>query len=125
MNWVEYVRRDTEGSDSDTRRRAASELVKALTARYPAQTTELFSGYVASMLAEAGGTGRAARWKAKDCAIYLVAALTLRGKTASAGATSTNDLVNLQDFYAQVLGGSRGQRGSRSFLGVWGGRPEG
>ncbi|KAL6780583.1 hypothetical protein ACKKBF_B12565 [Auxenochlorella protothecoides x Auxenochlorella symbiontica] len=103
MNWVEYVRRDTEGSDSDTRRRAASELVKALTARYPAQTTELFSGYVASMLAEAGGTGRAARWKAKDCAIYLVAALTLRGKTASAGATSTNDLVNLQDFYAQHI----------------------
>lgn len=28
MNWVEYVRRDTEGSDSDTRRRAASELVR-------------------------------------------------------------------------------------------------
>ena len=37
MNWVEYVRRDTEGSDSDTRRRAASELVKALTDRFPAE----------------------------------------------------------------------------------------
>ena len=33
MNWVEYVRRDTEGSDSDTRRRAATELVRALTER--------------------------------------------------------------------------------------------
>ena len=31
------VRRDTEGSDSDTRRRAASELVKSLTERFPAQ----------------------------------------------------------------------------------------
>ncbi len=37
MNWIEYVRRDTEGSDSDTRRRAASELVKSLTERFPAE----------------------------------------------------------------------------------------
>ena len=37
MNWVEYVRRDTEGSDSDTRRRAASELVRALCERFPEQ----------------------------------------------------------------------------------------
>ena len=36
MNWVEYVRRDTEGSDNDTRRRAATDLVKALPARYEA-----------------------------------------------------------------------------------------
>ena len=37
MNWVEYVRRDTEGSDSDTRRRAACELVKALRERFPTE----------------------------------------------------------------------------------------
>ena len=35
LNWVEYVRRDTEGSDSDTRRRAAAELVKSLTSKFP------------------------------------------------------------------------------------------
>lgn len=35
LNWVEYVRHDTEGSDSDTRRRAAAELVKSLTAKFP------------------------------------------------------------------------------------------
>ncbi len=35
MNWLEYVRRDTEGSDSDTRRRAATELVRALTEKFP------------------------------------------------------------------------------------------
>lgn len=39
MNWVEYVRRDTEGSDNDTRRRAATDLVKALTARFEAQVS--------------------------------------------------------------------------------------
>ena len=34
-NFVEYIRRDTEGSDFDTRRRAATELVKNLTERFP------------------------------------------------------------------------------------------
>lgn len=34
MNWVEYVRRDTEGGDTDTRRRAATDLVKALTTKF-------------------------------------------------------------------------------------------
>ncbi|KAH7622261.1 putative Exportin-2 [Nannochloris sp. 'desiccata'] len=99
MNWVEWVRRDTEGGDSDTRRRAASELVRALVDKFPAQTTELFSGYVAALLAEAVVAPEAA-WRAKDAAIYLVSALAVKGRTAAAGATSTNSLVNLQDFYA-------------------------
>ena len=34
LDWVEYVRRDAEGSDSDTRRRAATDLVKALTEKF-------------------------------------------------------------------------------------------
>lgn len=37
FNYVEYIRRDTEGSDSDTRRRAACELVKSLTEKFPAE----------------------------------------------------------------------------------------
>ena len=37
MNWVEYVRRDTEGSDHDTRRRAATDLVRSLTAKFPGE----------------------------------------------------------------------------------------
>lgn len=41
LNWVEYVRRDTEGSDSDTRRRAAAELVKSLTAKFPNEASNL------------------------------------------------------------------------------------
>ena len=39
MNWVEYVRRDTEGSDTDTRRRAATDLVKRLTERFPKEVS--------------------------------------------------------------------------------------
>jgi len=61
----------------------------------PRQVTELFSGYVGAMLQEYARSP-AANWKAKDCAVYLVTALTVRGKTAAAGATTTNTLVNLQ-----------------------------
>ena len=40
-NYVEYVRRDTEGSDFDTRRRAATELVKGLSAQFPKEASHL------------------------------------------------------------------------------------
>ena len=40
LNWVEYVRRDTEGSDSDTRRRAAAELVKSLTVKFSNEASQ-------------------------------------------------------------------------------------
>ncbi len=46
MNPIEYIRRDAEGSDSDTRRRAAADLVKSLTEKYPEQVTQLCTGYV-------------------------------------------------------------------------------
>lgn len=46
MNPLEYIRRDAEGSDSDTRRRAAADLVKSLTEKFPSQVTQLFTGYV-------------------------------------------------------------------------------
>jgi len=99
MNWVEYVRRDAEGSDSETRRRAASELVKALVEKFPGETTQLFSGYVGALLAEAAADP-AGKWQAKDAAMYLVTALAAKTKTSAAGATTTNELVNLNEFYA-------------------------
>jgi len=103
FNYVEYIRRDTEGSDSDTRRRAACELVKSLTEKFPSEVTGLFTGYVNTLLAEYS-KDPASNWQAKDCAIYLVVALTVRGKTSSAGATSTNQLVSIGDFFSsQVL----------------------
>lgn len=98
MNWVEYVRRDMEGSDSDTRRRMACELVKGLTQHYPAEVTNLCSAYVSAMLEE-GARDPARNWKSKDCAIYLVVALTVKGQTAAHGATQTNELVGIVDFF--------------------------
>lgn len=97
-NAFEYIRRDIEGSDSDTRRRVSCDLVRALCRNYEQQVTDLFSGYIAHLLQQHAASP-AANWKAKDAAIYLVIALTLKGGTAKLGATQTNQLVNLLEFF--------------------------
>lgn len=45
-------------------------------------------------------------WRAKDCAVYLVMAVTVKGKTGELGATTTNRLVNIGDFFTQQVGAS-------------------
>ncbi|KAJ1617994.1 Exportin/Importin, Cse1-like protein, partial [Pavlovales sp. CCMP2436] len=53
---AEYIRRDIEGSDADTRRRVCAELI--------------FNHYTAAMLQQHAADPQA-QWKAKDVAIYL------------------------------------------------------
>lgn len=45
-NPEEYIRRDIEGSDVDTRRRAACDLVKSLSRYFEPQMTQIFAQYV-------------------------------------------------------------------------------
>lgn len=66
------------------------------------QVTQLFSGYVGTMLQQYA-QNPAQNWKAKDCAIYLVMALTVKGKTAAQGAVTTNEFVNIPDFFNQHI----------------------
>lgn len=40
-------------------------------------------------------------WPNKDCALHMVMALAVKGKTAAAGATSVNELVNVEQFCEQ------------------------
>ena len=49
-NPEEYIRRDIEGSDVDTRRRAACDLVKALSRSFETQMTDIFGRYINAML---------------------------------------------------------------------------
>ena len=99
-NPVDFIRRDAEGSDADTRRRAAADLVRALCDAYEAGVTELCTGYVSAMLAEYAAAPATA-WKAKDCALSLVMALAVKGKTGARGATTTNRFVDVAAFYAR------------------------
>lgn len=60
--------------------------------------TQLFSSHVVAML-KAAAAAPTTEWKSKDCALFLVTALAARTKTTAGGATTTNDLVDIGDFY--------------------------
>jgi len=96
-NPEEYIRRDLEGSDVDTRRRAACDLVKGLSRHFEEKITGIFGMYVKTML-DNFSSNPSANWKSKDAAMYLVTSLATRAKTAKHGITQTNQLVNLTEF---------------------------
>jgi len=95
----EYIQMDIEGSDSDTRRRTACELVKGLCKNYEQQVTTCFTQYVNQLIAE-NAQNPAQNWKSKDAAIYLTIALSVKGSTYALGTTSTNQFVDIVSFFA-------------------------
>ncbi|XP_032826379.1 exportin-2 [Petromyzon marinus] len=101
-NPEEYIRRDIEGSDVDTRRRAACDLVRGLCRFFEGPVTEIFSVYVHSMLSQYA-KDPAAHWKHKDAAIYLVTSLASKAQTQKLGITQANQLVNLTDFFVSHI----------------------
>lgn len=101
-NPEEYIRKDIEGSDIDTRRRAACDLVRGLCKFYEQVVTNIFSQYVNHMLAQYAENPNA-NWKSKDTAIYIVTSLAAKKSTSKHGTTETNQLVNLVDFFRSQI----------------------
>ncbi|XP_041060624.1 exportin-2 [Carcharodon carcharias] len=101
-NSEEYIRRDLEGSDIDTRRRAACDLVRGLCKYFEGPVTAIFSGYVNSMLQQYA-KNPSINWKHKDAAIYLVTSLASKAQTQKHGITQANELVNLTDFFVNHI----------------------
>ncbi|XP_052087731.1 exportin-2-like isoform X2 [Mytilus californianus] len=93
----EYIRRDIEGSDVDTRRRSACDLVQALSKSFEGPVIQNFSQYVAGLLEEYGKNP--SNWKSKDVAYYLVTSLAAKGQTQKHGITTASSLVNTADFF--------------------------
>ncbi|KAI3976144.1 hypothetical protein MKX01_017061 [Papaver californicum] len=99
FNYVEFVRRDIEGSDVDTRRRIACELLKGMATNYKTEVQSIVVEQIKNMLA-AFNANPAENWREKDCAIYLVVSLA----TKKAGGTSAStDLVDVGEFFASVI----------------------
>lgn len=99
-NYVEFLRRDLEGSDTDTRRRAACDFVRCLADRFPAETTQIINSYTTRLLQQYA-ENPAENWVTKDIALYMVMALAVKGKTAASGATTVNELVDITSFWQQ------------------------
>ncbi|KKA27869.1 hypothetical protein TD95_003231 [Thielaviopsis punctulata] len=98
---IEFIRRDLEGSDTDSRRRSATDFLKKLMESFEDLVTSVVSRYIAHYL-EQGKTD----WKAKDTAIYLYISIASKGAiTASHGIKSVNDKTNVVDFFQQHVAG--------------------
>lgn len=101
-NAEEYIRRDIEGSDIDTRRRAACDLVKTLSQKFEVKIFEIFGQYIQVLLAKYAENPKA-NWRAKDTVIYLVISLASRGGTQKHGVTQSSELVNVPQFGQQHI----------------------
>lgn len=99
---IEYIRRDLEGSDSDTRRRAATDLVRSLSEQFEGEMTGIFGEYIAHFLQEYQ-RNPTDNWKAKDTAIYMVIAITAKAATAQLGATKTNEAINVAEIFSSNI----------------------
>ncbi|MQL94387.1 hypothetical protein Taro_027035 [Colocasia esculenta] len=99
MNYVEYIRRDIEGSDADTRRRIACELLKGIAVNYKEQVMAITSEQIQRMLT-AYQVNTSENWKEKDCAIYLVVSLAIKKPT---GGMEAAYLVNVESFFTSAI----------------------
>ncbi|GER36628.1 importin-alpha re-exporter family protein [Striga asiatica] len=99
MNYVEFIRRDMEGSDLDTRRRIACELLKGIAVNYKDNVTQKVSIQVQGLLASFA-ENPSANWKHKDCAIYLVVCLAMK---RAGGNFITTDIVDVESFFGTVI----------------------
>lgn len=95
-NPLDYIRKDIEGSDQDTRRRCAVDLVRSLLKFFPQKTTELGLSYITGMLSQYESTRD---WRAKDGALHLVIAVAVMSTTATTGAGALNPDVNILDIF--------------------------
>ncbi|ESO05215.1 hypothetical protein HELRODRAFT_99097 [Helobdella robusta] len=101
-NAEEYIRRDIEGSDVDTRRRAACDLVRALSKSFEDTVIKNFSIYIQNML-QAYRENPQKNWKSKDAAIFLVTSLAAKAQTQKHGITQTSSLVNVTEFFTNHI----------------------
>jgi len=100
---IEFTRRDLEGSDEDTRRRAATNFLRKLMEQFEKVVTDVVSRYVDHFLAEYA-KDRKGNWKAKDTAVHLFSSIAAKGvATAAKGVLSVNTNVDVIDFFQKHI----------------------
>jgi exportin-2 (importin alpha re-exporter) len=92
---IEFIRRDLEGSDTDSRRRAATDFLRSLLEKFEMLVTQVVFKYINHYLEQ----GKS-KWQDKDTAIYLFLAIAARGVvTAAQGVKTVNTYVDVVDFF--------------------------
>jgi exportin-2 (importin alpha re-exporter) len=96
---IEYIRKNLEGSDIDTRRRAATEFLRKLLQQFEDLVTQVVGKYVNHYLSRYSENPKD-EWKSKDAAVYLFSAIAARGVvTAGSGVRSTNESLDVVGFF--------------------------
>jgi CAS/CSE protein involved in chromosome segregation len=96
---IEFIRRDLEGSDSDSRRRAATDFLRKLLENFEDLVTQVVFVHINQYL-EKGRTD----FKDKDTAVYLFLAIAAKGAvTASHGVKTVNSHVDIVQFFEQHI----------------------
>eukprot|EP00933_Yihiella_yeosuensis_P027476 TRINITY_DN21379_c0_g1_i1.p1 TRINITY_DN21379_c0_g1~~TRINITY_DN21379_c0_g1_i1.p1 ORF type:complete len:966 (+),score=204.50 TRINITY_DN21379_c0_g1_i1:60-2957(+) len=100
---LQYVQRDMEAADQETRRRSSMDLVKALGRLHETKVTEILIGYVKQLMDQAGKVPGNQAERYKDACIFLCIAMAVRGQTQKEGVTVTNQNVNIMDFFSSLV----------------------
>ena len=95
---IEFIRRDLEGTDSDTRRRAATDFLRQLMQQFQELVTSTVMQYVNHYLQQYSADS--GKWKDKDTAVYLFCSVAAVGTvTVAQGVVTTNPNVNILEFF--------------------------
>ncbi|OQR96150.1 exportin-2-like protein [Achlya hypogyna] len=97
-NPLEYIRKDIEGSDGDTRRSAATELLRGLRSKFEAAVTRICLQTITVLLQEYAASP-ATKWMQKDVAINLVTALAAVKQTRTRGVSEVHANVPLLEIF--------------------------
>jgi exportin-2 (importin alpha re-exporter) len=98
-NPSDYISRDMEGSDSDTRRRVACDLVRGMCRHHEETTTRICSDFIGTLL-QAYASDPNGQWRAKDAALQLLLAVSVRAQSASQGVSEVNKFINVMEVFA-------------------------
>ena len=95
-NPIDYISKDMEGNDQDTRRRCAIELIRSLLKFHLIPMTELCLTYINAMLTHYHTTND---WKAKDAALNLILAVSVKSSNNLSGAGTLNTNINILSIF--------------------------
>ncbi|CCJ29989.1 unnamed protein product [Pneumocystis jirovecii] len=99
---VEFIRRDLEELDVNTRRKAITNLVRGLIEQFESDVVPIVSNYINHYLIEFQ-KDKKKNWQAKNTAIYLFFSIAIKGTVNKLGATSICSIVNIADFFSQNI----------------------
>ncbi|CEG43415.1 exportin-2-like protein [Plasmopara halstedii] len=102
-NPMDYIRRDIEGSDGDSRRSAARDLVRGLLSNFDEAVTQICMSTIQTQLQQFK-VDPARNWAMKDVSINLVIAISAIKQSRLRGVSEVNARVPLLEFFmAEVL----------------------